>query len=85
MDQFVLGARVRLVRRAGGNYPGASFCIEPGPIGTVIKSPEDFCVDEFAPNVGVRFDDRVADLDMWDNIVIVGDDFDATADHFETL
>jgi hypothetical protein len=77
-EGMILGARVRLCRKIGGRYPGAMYEIDPGPIGTVIAVhalPDDH--DGSQHIAEVKFDDLIADLADWGNVLHVW----AMADH----
>jgi hypothetical protein len=63
-SQFVIGARVRLVRHLGDHSPGGSYNIAPGPIGTVIMINPMASIDEGEVFAQVRLDEPVSDVEV---------------------
>ena len=86
-DDLAVGAKVQLVKRIGGNYPGAMFDIAPGPTGTVIAVFPHADEDAGEPIAHIRFDEPQEDLEEWDNeLPLWGDQLgDAGLDDFTLI
>jgi hypothetical protein len=84
-EDFVIGARVKLIQPIGGSYPGSMYAIEPGPVGSVIAVFPDADDGNGEPFAHVRFDQPIEDLEDWDNVLYVSAQGDAAPSDFALL